>query len=831
MSSIVLEGASEHNLKGIHLEIPKQAMTVITGVSGSGKSSLAFDTILAESNRRFFCTLSHYSRQFLELGNRPALKKIEGLSPAIGLSQNELLPSKRANIGTVTDLGEMLGVLFAKFGQQHCPTHQVPTEGLDDAAITEYIAEQFDQELIVLCAPVVEARRGKFTKELEGFASRGYLKVLLDREVIPLAPTPEIDSKKKHTLSLCVDFIKVKSSSANRLLRSVGVSLKEGNGVIEVYKVKSSTEIDWDSRTLYSQKSGCSECGFSWPRLDSRYFNPSSLGKCPVCDGMGKFEEGEDELQETLCKACQGVGIDARLRHIRLGDYGIHDFFLMSMADLREALESLVFENHHKKAAYLFLSGEIQRALNRFVEIGLGYLQIYRKVRSLSGGELQRLRLANILGEHLRNVIYVLDEPSQGLHPLEVERIVGVLHKLKHYGNTIICVEHDEHFMRSADLIVDLGPGGGQEGGQVVAAFQPSRASEFKSISATAKEIYESNSGLGGVSNQRSGHKEADGFFSLDQVSFRNLQSISVRFPKGGLSVIGGVSGSGKSSLLTILKRMGSLSEGESCHYVGKPNGFEEVQSFAYVERKPLGGGRNSFPATYLDIFKDLRELFAKLPESQIRGLTPGALSLSQEGTRCLECKGRGLKSLEMKFLADAEMICPLCNGRRYGPIVDGITYKGLSLPDVLQLSIKDAMAEFSTHKRIVRRLEPAFELGLGYLKLGQPSPTLSGGESMRLRLAPYLAKSNLEGHLLLLDEPTSGLHNLDVDRLVAKLHQLVEKGASVVVVEHHLKLILRSDWLIELGPDSAEKGGQVVFQGSPSGLLGHRDSRLASFL
>jgi len=864
-TTIEVRGACEHNLRSIDASIDRGAITVITGVSGSGKSSLAFDTILAEAQRRFFYTLSHYSRQFLDLTARPAVRSLTGLSPAVALAQNETQASRRATVGTLTDLSELLAVLLARHGEQFCPTHDLPTTAQSVEALVAHIAQQFDGQTVVICAPVVTAKKGVFTKELTAFASRGFLNAHIDGLVVALTPVPPLAKTEKHTIKLIIDYIPVKAAAALRLRRSIDTALSEGQGFVEVFAT-SSRAFDGENGAVFASKGGCPICAYSWPRLDSRHFSANSLGQCPSCLGLGfdggglgeaqpDDDDGDLNLRErtglnAACGACQGSGLTATLRGVRLLGRAPHDLQTMSLSALAEWLRLLLQSPLAQNPALVRVANEAAAGLQRINEVGLGYLKLSRRMRSLSGGEAQRLKLAGILAENLRGVLYVLDEPSQGLHPLELERMIASLQRLRAAGNTVLLVDHDEQLMRAADWIIDLGPGGGARGGRLMAKFRPAEAASFARQSVTAKHLAAHAEGATlGVRGRKMGPTAAA--LVVTGAHLHNLRIDAVRFPLGAFTVVTGVSGAGKSSLVmqtlypnaaAYVVATGALQRREppprmiprssktkalapksapqrgaaprAMHCLAV-HGLDALTSASLVDRRPIAKSGVSMPVSYLDILGELRDLYAAQPDAQVLGLTARSFSLSVEGGRCGECKGRGELRLSMRFLADARVRCPVCNGARFQAAPLGVTYLGLAFNAVLELTLDEALEHFKNHRKIVQRLTPAVELGLGYLKLGQPSASLSGGEAQRLKLVPFLTKRQGPGSLIVLDEPTTGLHFEDVERLLQVLRRLVEAGATVVTSEHHPDVILAADWVVELGPGAAAEGGRLVKEGS----------------
>lgn len=830
---IQVAGATEHNLKDISVTIPRGKFTVVTGVSGSGKSSLAFDTILAESQRRFFYTLSHYSRQFLDLGTRPAVRKITGLSPAIALAQNETAPSRRATLGSLTDISELLAVMFARFGEPHCPKHGAPTAKLTRDEIVSHILEAADGQNIALLVPLAKEKKGVFRQQLTQFLQKGYTKAWIDGKLHNLDPLPELAREEKHTIKIVIDVLKVKHDAPDRLIRAVQTVLELGQDYGEWLPLDAKGHWHIDDCQSFSTAGGCPECGFSWPKLDSRYFNANSLGRCENCDGYGtrayaeEYEPAEEDHDgvsfiEEKCETCAGTGINAESRAVKLGSKPIHDYVLMPLKVLTNELQLLSKSPALRtNPAFARVFDEVKAGVDRLVDMKLGYLSLSRRVRSLSGGEAQRVKLAGILSENLRGILYVLDEPSQGLHPTELADLIKNLRALRDQGNTIIVVDHDEDVIRSADHIVDLGPGGGLNGGYVQALFTPKTAKDFAKISQTAAWLARSDEKK---KTKKTQLDKSTAFVDVKGARLHNLQNIDVQFPLEKLTVVTGVSGAGKSSLVlgVLLPNLLDIMDGKgpgkktTWQHCTHFKGGESLTSVSLIDRKPVAKSSVSMPATYLDVLGDLRDLYASLPDAQVAGLTAKSFSLHLEGGRCPECKGKGEVNLSMRFLADARIQCPVCLGKRFRSHVLDVKFNGLNMSDVLNLTIAEAVKQFAHHRKITQKLAPALRLGLDYLKLGQPSASLSGGEAQRLKMVPYFSKKLGPGSFLILDEPTTGLHFTDVERLVAVMRELVALGATLVVVEHNDDVIAAADWQVEVGPGSADEGGHIVYQGLP---------------
>ncbi len=835
--NIEVFGAGEHNLKSINVNFPRYKFTILTGVSGSGKSSLAFDTVLAEARRRFFYTLSNYTRQFLDLGSRPKVTKITGLSPAIALAQRETQPSRRATVGTLTDISELLGVLFARHSEKKCPKHGVSTETQTAEEIKELIVESFDSQLCAICLPLVDSKKGRFEKPLEKFAKLGF-RAFIDGKIRDLSSIPELDKDKKHVIKIIIDTLKVSSTNPKRLQRSLEKCFELGEGSTEVFRVMADEQLDLKTQKRFSIKEGCPICGMSWPKLDSRYFSTNSLGKCEKCDGYGATEfnqvEADDEIQddptslEKACVTCYGTGLKKDLESIEILGKNPLQVHLLSLDDLLKYLKAT--SEVKKNPASQRLLDEVIHLASRIAQSGLGYLQLHRRIRSLSPGEQQRLKLAHILSEQLRGILYVLDEPSQGLHPSEIDRLIHDLYRLRDLGNTVIVVDHDTQLMKAADHIIDLGPGGGRDGGSVVAAFPPNAAPQFADVSLTAAAMLKKQDLI--VEPILAASPK---YLNIMGPNLHNLKAAKISFLKQGFNVVVGVSGAGKSSLVTgvLFPNLFGLIEKpkhiwQDCQ---KINGFEDIERLEWIDRRPVAKSSVSMPATYLDLFTEMRRLFSLLPGAQIRGLTEQSFSLARVGGRCEECKGRGEISLSMRFLADARVPCDVCGGKRYRPHILDVTYKGLSLGDVLELTLDEVFQFFRSNRTIANRLAPAIDLGLGYLKLGQSSASLSGGEAQRLRLVPYLVKKYNHGSLVIIDEPTAGLHSTDSERLLSSLRKMVSNGTTLIVIEHSTDLIAAADWIVELGPGAASKGGDLVFEGVLADFKRSKNSKTAPFL
>ncbi len=817
---IIIKGAREHNLKGFDLALERGEITVITGVSGSGKSTLAFDIILAEANRRFFYTLSQYTRQFLDLGARPAIGSITGLSPAIALAQKETQPSRRATVGSSTDVNELLGVLFSQFGEKHCPEHFLPTTSQNIDAIAMGLQVRHEGAMIGIAAPIAVKKKGNFRQKFSQLSQKGYTKAYIDGSIGEIRPDLTLDRETKHDISIIIDYVRVKPDRKDRLIRALQLAFDLGGGVADHFVSDSSGEI-LSAFHKTSIIDGCPTCGYSWPKLDARYFSSNSLGKCASCEGTGFFDQG-GELEERFseaCLSCQGTGLDRNLKGITFcgrDPLSIQNLYITDVLDILTQRKNI-----EPSPVVRRLLVEICSLLRRLKSVGLGYLNLGRRLLSLSGGEYQRLRLASVLAENLRGVLYILDEPSQGLSDSEIDKLWETIQKLKQQGNTIIIVDHDESVISRADWIVDLGPGGGQQGGELLAKFNPQDAGRYRLCSSTA--AYLSKSQAKKVPHEQNPLIADKKFISIIKPHLHNLVMDKVRVPINCLTTVCGVSGAGKNSLVVgVLYRnlVRTLAGNFEVKNVQRIDGIDQFDQVDLITRKPLAKSSVSMPATYLDIFTELRKLYAKLPFSQISGFGIKHFSLASEGGRCPDCKGKGYRLLTMKFLADSKIVCDSCTGARYKLETLMAKYREKSIAEVLDMSISEAIEHFSSFHRIVKKLQPAEDLGLGYLRLGQPISSLSGGESQRLKLALGFRKSTVERQLIILDEPTTGLHFSDVERLYKQIRNLISRGATIVVIEHSLFFIRNSDWLIKVGPQSAQQGGDLVYEGEPRNFL-----------
>jgi len=924
LTKLVIRGARQHNLKNIDVEIPRNSLTVITGLSGSGKSSLAFDTIYAEGQRRYVESLSAYARQFLDQMERPEVDVIEGLSPSIAIEQKTTTRSPRSTVGTITEIYDYLRVIYASVGTPHCPNCGKPITRQSSEQIVQAILHgelcQPDDRVMIL-APIVRGRKGAYRKELEKFAQDGYVRVRINSELFPLDELPVIDKRKNHTIEIVIDRLLVKPGIAARLEQSIATALKLASGLVTVVVVGG-------EEYVFSEKLACPDCGISVPQLEPRSFSFNSpYGACPACNGLGSkydfdpakiitdwsrpllegglgpgsasaplkrtmelaayahgfslatpfekfppriqnmllygyppsnprvskdeaasdskkarsekgfhfqgilkflennFEESSSDsyrewmtryMSATRCAVCHGKRLRPGSLAVKLGALSIADFTGLSLTQARAAVDKILAQltDRQKEIAARPL-GEVAERLDFLLAVGLNYLSLDRSAATLSGGEAQRIRLATQIGSRLRGVLYVLDEPSIGLHARDNDRLLGSLEQLRNLGNTVLVVEHDEETIRRADFVVDLGPGAGDAGGYLVAQGKP-EVIEATRASLTGQYL----SGAARIpvpEKRRSPNGKA---IQVLGATANNLKDVDVTIPLGLLTVVTGVSGSGKSTLINdILYRALAHKLYRSMEPVAPHReilGAEQIDKVIEIDQAPIGRTPRSNPATYTGVFAPIRDLFSMLPESRERGYKPGRFSFNVKGGRCEACQGDGLRRIEMNFLPDVYVMCEVCRGRRYNSETLAVRYKGHSISDVLNLPASEALKLLENIPQIQQKLATLVEVGLGYVTLGQSATTLSGGEAQRIKLARELSKRQTGGTLYILDEPTTGLHFDDVRKLLAVLQRLVSLGNTVLIIEHHLDVIKQADWIIDLGPEGGEGGGRIVAQGPP---------------
>ncbi len=923
LTKLVIRGARQHNLKNISVEIPRNSLTVITGLSGSGKSSLAFDTIYAEGQRRYVESLSAYARQFLDQMERPEVDVIEGLSPSIAIEQKTTTRSPRSTVGTITEIYDYLRVIYATIGVPHCPKCGKPITRQSSEQIVQSILHGEickDDDRIMILAPIVRGRKGAFRKELEKFAQDGYVRVRINGELFPLDDLPVIDKRKNHTIEIVIDRLLVKQGIAARLEQSIATALKLANGLVTV-------AIVGGKEHTFSEKLACPDCGISVPQLEPRSFSFNSpYGACPACNGLGSkydfdpskiitdwtrplfdgglgpgsgsailkrtlelgayahgfdletpfekfpariqnmllygyppsngsasgenssaerkskgdkgfrfpgilkflernFEESNSDsyrewitqyMSATLCAVCHGKRLRPESLAVKLASWSIADFTALSLSGARPAVDKILarLTERQKEIAARPLE-EVSERIEFLLAVGLGYLSLDRSAATLSGGEAQRIRLATQIGSRLRGVLYVLDEPSIGLHARDNARLLGSLEHLRNLGNTVLVVEHDEDTIRRADFVVDLGPGAGNAGGYLVAQGKPA------DIEATAESL--TGQYLSGAAKIAVPEKRRSPNGKVIQIlgaSANNLKEVDVTLPLGLLTVVTGVSGSGKSTLVNdilyraLAQKLYRSSVAPAAHR--EILGADQIDKVIEIDQAPIGRTPRSNPATYTGVFAPIRDLFAMLPESRERGYRAGRFSFNVKGGRCEACQGDGLRRIEMNFLPDVYVMCEVCRGRRYNSETLAVRYKGHSISDVLNLPSADALKLLENIPQIQQKLSTLVEVGLGYVTLGQSATTLSGGEAQRIKLARELSKRQTGRTLYILDEPTTGLHFDDVRKLLDVLQRLVDLGNTVLIIEHHLDVIKQADWVIDLGPEGGEGGGRIVAQGPP---------------
>jgi len=822
--SIKIRGAYQNNLKHIDIDIPHEKILVFTGASGSGKSSLVFDTVLAESQRRFFSTLSNHMKQFLPNQKKPQVRSITGLSPAIGMPQQETRISKKATVGSFLAINELLGLLFVKHGITYCPKHQLPTQPRMIEEIIHSLLEEYHHQAIAICALVAESKKGNFESSMHRFLEKGYFQVVIDQKLHSLKDLPSLQREIRHTIYLVIDMMVINSQNISRIKRSLSCCIKEGGGYGVFVPVLSSEQINWSQASRFNTNRGCPKCQYSWPKLDPHWFSPNSLGGCPICKGLGFIADDDDLTKE--CSQCEATGIAYEYHSIRYAGLNIYEWHKQSINKNMILIEKNLETTD--KATKQVLK-EIYFRLKQAVNMRLDYLHLARRLSSLSGGELQRLKLSQILRENLRGVLYILDEPSQGLHPLEIEQLWLALTKLKDLGNSILLVDHDEQIIRKADWIVDLGPCGGTSGGYIQAVFSPKEAKQFSQISRTAELLSMQQFSI----NKEKTFLEPS-LISFSKVRFRNLNLPKVSIRKSANNVIVGVSGSGKSTFMYEILFRNFLQKRDHLPWIHCQTcqGLSDIESVHIINREPLIKTSVSMLITQLGVFTYIRTLYARLPTAQIAGFTARDFSLAVSGGRCENCKGKGNILLKIPFLDVAFVTCEHCQGRRYQDSILQIHHRNLSIEDILHLSIEEAYVHFQHHKKICHSLKSAIEIGLGYLKLGQSLLTLSGGENQRLKLVKFFKNSSYNSRsILLLDEPTRGLYYEDVKSLMKFLKQITTQGTTVVFIEHHAAMIKFADWVLEFGPGSADKGGQLIYCGKQEGLLNCSHSIMASYL
>lgn len=929
---IIIKGAKENNLKNISLEIPRNKMVVMTGLSGSGKTSLAFDTIYAEGQRRYVESLSAYARQFLGGVEKPNVELIEGLSPAISIDQKTTSNNPRSTVGTVTEIYDYLRLLYARVGIPYCPNHHIPITGQTITEMVQQVMRLEDGSRLSLLAPVVRNKKGSFKEEFQNWLKEGYIRIRVDGSIFLLEEIKELEKNKRHDIDVIVDRIVKKEDSRSRIHDSLETALNLAKGHALV--------LNGREELSFSSHFACPLCDFTVPNLEPRLFSFNApLGACDCCHGLGITEEvdldnlipdrhktireggiryyknivGTDNIEwqtfatllkayeididtpiekfttkqlnrilygsdrpiayqitsssgrsytrnefiegvktmierryvettssmskewyhsfmvESPCPKCGGQRLNPEALSVLVGDKNIYDFTRQSVVKALDWVQSLKLDKEAKMIAELVLK-EISARLSFLKNVGLDYLTLDRLAGTLSGGEAQRIRLATQIGSQLSGVLYVLDEPSIGLHQRDNQRLIETLKKMRDLGNSLIIVEHDEETMSEADWIVDIGPGAGIHGGQVMANGTPE---EVMNTPHSITGQYLSGKKIVPMPKiRRKGNKH---FIEIKGACEHNLKNIHVKFPLGELVLVTGVSGSGKSTLVNevlvkaVLKNLGRSKVHPGAFKSIK--GLENVDKLVQIDQNPIGRTPRSNPATYTGVFDEIRDVFSKTPEARMRGYERGRFSFNVKGGRCEHCQGDGIKVISMNFLPDVMVPCEVCQGRRYNEETLQCTYKGKNIYDVLEMSVEEALLFFENHPRIKNKLQTLQDVGLGYLKLGQSSTTLSGGEAQRVKLASELQKRPTGKTVYILDEPTTGLHTDDVSRLIFVLQRIVENGDTVIVIEHNLDVIKNADWIIDLGPEGGDQGGTIVAQGSPEKICEVKESWTGKYL
>lgn len=840
---IKVRGARTHNLKNIDVDLPRDRLVVITGLSGSGKSSLAFDTLFAEGQRRYLECLSAQTRQFLHQLEKPDVDSISGLAPTICVDQRVTAARIRSTLATTTEIFDYVRLLFARAGQAHCPDCNEPVSQQSVDSIVDRVMHLEAGRKVMLIAPLVVGRKGAHREVFEKICKAGFVRARVNGEVVDAASPPELARGKAHTIEAIVDRLIVKPGIEARLKESVELTLKHGEGSCLISELVDDV---WNDR-LYSSKYACSKCGTSYPPLEPRSFSFNSpYGACPTCRGLGRVvpEENEERVERTdefwsvpACGECHGARIGRFQRAVTLWEYSLPRLMELTVEDAARIIGDLAEDAAQQQtltpegqAAARTLVPEIVSRLKFLERVGVGYLQLNRPSRTLSGGEFQRARLASCLGSSLVGVCYVLDEPTIGLHPRDTQRLVDVFNDLRDRGNSVLVVEHDLEVMRAADWLIDLGPGAGREGGRVLWSGRPQelvqqRASQDSQDSQTARVLRNESPSS---NHKRSRAIDSNRRLVIDDVWIHNLRGLRAEIPLGVFVTITGVSGSGKTSLIShalVPAIKYGLTQRERTQLTqlkehGLPcsslSGLQDIDRIVVVDQSPLGRSGRSNPASHTGIWDHVRHVFAKTRDARLRGFGPQRFSFLSPDGRCAACRGQGLRRLEMNFLPDLMVTCSECRGQRFNAQTLHVKYRDKNVAEVLKLRVDEAVEFFANFPKLKAVLDVLCGVGLGYLELGQPASTLSGGEAQRIKLAAELAKGGTERVLYVLDEPTTGLHPADVERLIELLQQLVDRGQSVLVVEHNLDLIRSSDWTIDLGPEGGASGGQIVSSDRP---------------
>jgi excinuclease ABC subunit A len=822
---ITIKGAREHNLKNIDLSIPRDAITVITGPSGSGKSSLAIDTIYAEGQRRYVESLSAYARQFLEQIRKPDVDYIEGLSPSIAIDQKTVIRSPRSTVGTITEIYNYMRVLYTRIGKPYCYNcGSLITKQESEDIIKAVMSLPHGSRLQIL-APIVRDRKGEYRKELQQMRREGFIRARIDGKMIDLTQDIGLKKQIRHTIEIVIDRLILKLGIERQIKDAIETALSYSDTVII-------NLIDENRDILFSKIMACPKCGISYPEINPMFFSFNSMqGACPRCKGLGleNLEEESTELEDDkVCRLCNGLRLRKEALSIKIQNMNIGEFAGMSAENALLFINNLALSEREQTIASRVLK-EVKDRLNFLNKVGIGYLTLDRSSLTLAGGESQRIRLATQLGSSLTGVLYVLDEPTIGMHPRDTIKLLENLSFIRDAGNTVIVVEHDEETINWADHIVDMGPGAGLNGGSVVASGNPEEIVKNEK-SVTGRYL----SGAVSIDTPLVRRKPKDFIRILGAREF-NLKDINVSIPIASFTCVTGISGSGKSTLVLEILYKALMKElygskaipGEHKEIIGT----DKIDRVICVDQSPIGRTPRSNPATYTGVFTFIRELFSQVTDARIRGYTPSRFSFNVSGGRCESCRGDGLIRVEMHFLPSVYIPCDICKGKRYNKETLDITFKDKNVAEILDMTVSEALGFFSSIPHISRKLKVLEDIGLGYLRLGQPASTLSGGEAQRIRLSKEVGRKSTGNTLYILDEPTTGLHYIDISKLLNVMNRLVDFGNTVVIIEHNLDVIKSADYIIDLGPEGGDKGGRVIAEGTPEEVCMNPDSYTGQFL
>ncbi len=854
---IVIKGAKEHNLKNVSITIPRNKITVFTGLSGSGKSSLAFDTVYAEGQRRYVESLSAYARNFLEQLKKPDVDSITGLSPAIAIDQKSVGLNPRSTVGTITEIYDYLRLLYAKVGIPECPTHHIPVAAQSPQQIVDDILKKASGTKFYILAPMAQGKKGEFYAEFQKWLKKGFVKAKIDGQFLELSQAQKLAKTKTHDIDLVVDQLILKDNIKHRLSESVNTALSLAQGRLVL-------ELTNGTRINYSMHLACPECGYSFPELEPRLFSFNNpRGACVSCHGLGTLdlveeeqfsdsevggkklekvkytykgkkasdddESDEEEMVLSECPTCLGSRLKQESLSVKVANKNIAELSKLSITELNQFFKKTKWLDKNKFIADKIVKQMTDR-LNFLERVGTSYLSLSRQARTLSGGEAQRIRLATQVGSALIGCMYVMDEPSIGLHPRDHHRLLEIIGELKDRGNTIILVEHDEDTIRYADYVVDLGPRAGKLGGHIMAAGTPEELINNKD-SLTGQYL----SGEKKIKIPAIRRKGNGQFLKLSGSTGNNLRNVDLEIPLGTFTCVSGVSGSGKSTLIidTLYKILAKYFYKAHAHPspYKKIEGLENIDKVIDINQRPIGRTPRSTPATYVGLLPLIRDLYAALPDSKLRGFEPGRFSFNVKGGRCETCLGHGQIRMEMHFLSDVFVTCDTCQGRRYNRETLQIKYKDKNIADVLEMNVEEALEFFKNHSQIHRKIETLHKVGLDYMTLGQSSTTLSGGEAQRVKLSKELSRRGTGKTLYILDEPTTGLHFDDIRKLIELIQELTDQGNTVLVIEHNLEVMKCADYLIDMGPDGGINGGEIVFAGVPEKIINHKTSETAKFL